>query len=123
MHEMSICQGLMSQVERIAKEKGASRVDSIMLSIGPLSGVEPVLLTHAFEVARAGTVANDAELGIETGPIVVECRQCGSKGNAEVNRLLCPSCGDWQVNLVQGDELLLLRLELSGISGSGSSLA
>ncbi len=41
MHEMSICQALMDQVERIAKEQGASRVDSIVLSIGPLSGVEP----------------------------------------------------------------------------------
>ena len=116
MHEMSICQGLMSQVEKIAQEKGASRVESIVLSIGPLAGVEPELLSRAFEVARAETVAKDAELEIETGPIVVECRSCGSSGEAQVNRLVCPSCGDWKVNLKQGDELLLLRLELSGIS-------
>jgi hydrogenase nickel incorporation protein HypA/HybF len=115
MHEMSICQGLMDQVERIAAEQNASRVDSIVLSIGPLSGVEPVLLNRAYEVARLHTVAENAELEIETGPIVVECRDCGAKGEAEVNRLLCPSCGNWQVNLVQGDELLLLRLEVSGI--------
>jgi hydrogenase nickel incorporation protein HypA/HybF len=116
MHEMSICQGLISQVEKIAQEKGASRVESIVLSIGPLAGVEPELLSRAFEVARADTVAKDAELEIETGPIVVECRSCGSSGEAQVNRLLCPSCGDWKVNLKQGDELLLLRLEVSGIS-------
>ena len=115
MHEMSICQGLMDQVERIAAERYASRVDSIVLSIGPLSGVEPVLLNRAYEVARLHTVAENADLEIETGPIVVECRSCGAKGEAEVNRLLCPSCGNWQVNLVQGDELLLLRLEVSGI--------
>ena len=116
MHEMSICQGLLSQVEKIAKEKGASRVDSIVLSIGPLAGVEPELLSRAFEVARAETVARDAELQIETGPIVVECRTCGSTGEAQPNRLLCPSCGDWKVNLKQGDELLLLRLEISEIA-------
>lgn len=116
MHEMSICQGLMDQVERIAAEQKASRVDSIVLSIGPLSGVEPDLLNRAYEVARLHTVAEHAELEIETGPIVVECRSCGAKGEAEVNRLLCPSCGNWQVNLVQGDELLLLRLEVSGIA-------
>lgn len=112
---MSICQGLMSQVEQIARDKGASQVDSILLSIGPLSGVEPELLERAFVVAKAETVAKDAELEIETGPIVVECRICGASGEAQVNRLICGSCDSWQVNLKQGDELLLMRLELSGI--------
>ena len=118
MHEMSICQALMDQVERIVNEQGASKVDRILLSIGPLSGVEPELLSRAYEVSRAGTVAENAELEIESGPIVVECRSCGASGNAGVSRLVCPSCGDWQVNLTQGDELLLLRLEVSGISDS-----
>jgi hydrogenase nickel incorporation protein HypA/HybF len=116
VHEMSICQGLINQVERIAQEQGASRVDTIVLSIGPLSGVEPQLLSRAFDIARLGTVAKDAELEIETGPVVVECRMCGASGEAQVNRLLCPSCGDWQVNLKQGDELLLQRLEISDIA-------
>ena len=115
MHEMSICQGLLNQVELIAREKGASRVDSIALSIGPLAGVEPELLSRAFEVARAETIAKDAELEIETGPVVVECRSCGMSGEVQANRLLCPTCGDWKVNLTQGDELLLLRLEVSGV--------
>jgi len=118
MHEMSICQALMDQVERIAKEQGASRVDSIVLSVGPLSGVEPVLLSRAYEVARLQTVAENAPLEIETGAIVVECRSCGASGEAQVNRLVCPSCGNWQVNLVKGDELLLLRLEVSGIEAN-----
>jgi len=115
---MSVCQGLLNQVEKIALERGASRVDSILLSIGPLSGIEPPLLRRAFEIARLATIAKNAELEIETGPVVVECRSCGSSGEAKINRLLCPSCGDWQVNLTQGDELLLLRLEVSGIKTS-----
>lgn len=115
MHEMSICQGLMDQVERIAAEQRAGRVDSIVLSIGPLSGVEPELLARAFEAARIQTVAEHAELEIRTGPVVVKCRSCGARGEARVNRLLCPSCGDWQVDLLEGDELLLLRLEVSDI--------
>ena len=118
MHEMSICQALLDQVERVALEQGASQVDSIVLSIGPLSGVEPDLLNRAFEVACLCTIAENATLEIETGPIVVECRSCGAKGEAAVNRLLCASCGDWQVTLVQGDELLLMRLEVSSVSTS-----
>lgn len=115
MHEMAICQGLMSQVEQIAAERGASRVERIVLSIGPLSGVEPDLLERAYEVARMGTVAETAELEVERGAVVVECRVCGASGEAAANRLLCPSCGGWKVDLKQGDELLLVRLELSAV--------
>jgi hydrogenase nickel incorporation protein HypA/HybF len=119
MHEMSICQALINQVEQIAQDKGAGEVSSITLSIGPLSGVEPQLLNHAFEIARHGSVAQGARLEIETGPVVVECRSCGCSGKASVNHLMCPSCGHWQVNLVQGDELLLLRLEIGYLATAG----
>jgi len=122
VHEMTICQGLIDQVGRIAREQGASRVDNIVLSIGPLSGIEPQLLSRAFDIACLETIAEDAELEIETGPVVVECRCCGAIGEARINRLKCPSCGDWQVNLKQGDELLLLRLEISGIADFSSNI-
>ena len=116
MHEMSICQGLIRQVESLARENRAGQVDIIVLSVGPLSGVDPELLHRAFTIARMGSVAQQAELLIETGQVKVKCRGCGSTGQATVNHLLCPACGDWKVNLVEGDELLLLRLELSDIS-------
>ncbi len=41
------------------------QVDSIVLSIGPPAGVESELLNRAYEVARAETVAKNAELEIE----------------------------------------------------------
>ena len=113
MHELAVCQGLINEAERLALEHRAERIDRIVLSIGPLSGIEPELLKRAFDIARLDSVAKGAELEIETGPVVVECRSCGASGEVQVNCLLCPSCGDWQVNMTQGDELLLLRLEVS----------
>jgi len=116
VHELAVCQGLINEVERLAKQHNAGRIDSIVLSIGPLSGVEPHLLKRAFDIARLDTVAKDAELEIESGPVVVECRSCGASGEVQPNYMLCPSCGDWQVNMKQGDELLLLRIEVSDIA-------
>ena len=115
MHELAICQGILSQVGAIAREQGAGQVDHIVLSIGPLSGVEPPLLDRAFEVARCGTVAEQATLEIRHSAVVVVCRQCGNENEAESNRLLCSACGGWQVNVKQGDEMMLLRVELSGL--------
>ena len=112
MHELAVCQALMEQVESIAAREHAQQVTSIHLGIGPLSGVEPRLLEQAFYVARAGTVADQAELVIESMAVQVSCKQCGQTTEALPNRLLCGNCGDWRTSLVQGDELQLQHLEL-----------
>lgn len=113
MHELAICNGLLSQVAQVAQRNKAASVERIVLRVGALSGVEPPLLERAFEMARAGTVAAHAELDIRRGPVVVKCRECGGTGEVAVNRLLCPDCGDWRVDVTEGEELLLLSLDLN----------
>ncbi|MEJ2385387.1 MAG: hydrogenase maturation nickel metallochaperone HypA [Xanthomonadales bacterium] len=112
MHELSICQGLLRQVDRVAAEHDARGVSRILLRVGALSGVEPDLLTHAFDIARMGTLAENAVLEIEHEPVTVRCRQCGQGGEVPSNRLVCPRCGDWRVDVTGGEELLLMSLDL-----------
>jgi hydrogenase nickel incorporation protein HypA/HybF len=112
MHELAICQSLMEQVESIADERNAHCVTSIIIGIGPLSGVEAQLLKNAYSVASAGTVAENAELLIEYLPIRVRCSQCGSESDALPNKLVCKECGDWRTTLISGDELMLMSVEL-----------
>ena len=109
---MSVCLALMSQVERIAGEHRARRVEKIVLQIGPLSGVEPALLRNAFPLAATGTRAEDAELVIEHSTIVVECTECGAQTEARPNRLICGDCGDFRTRMVSGEEMTLVSLEL-----------
>jgi hydrogenase nickel incorporation protein HypA/HybF len=113
MHELSVCQALMDQVESIATEHHARQVLEIFIDIGPLSGVEPPLLEQAFDIASAGTVADGAKLVIRGMPVRVSCRQCGAITDALPARLVCGVCGDWQTQLVSGDELLLASLEFT----------
>jgi len=112
LHELAVCQGLMTQVEAVALRERAQRVTSVTLQIGPLSGVEAQLLREAFPIASAGSVAQDAGLLIETMPIVVECPACGARSEVKPNRLVCAHCGEWRTRLVSGDEMLLKSLEL-----------
>jgi hydrogenase nickel incorporation protein HypA/HybF len=112
MHELSICLSLLDQVERIAREHGADRVERILLRIGPLSGVEAPLLANAYPLAAAGTIAEHATLDIEPAVIRVKCTACGAETEAEPNRLICGACGDWHTRLISGDEMLLANLEL-----------
>ena len=112
MHELYVCQALIDQVDAIARDKNANRVETIYLGIGPLSGVEPRLLEQAFFIARAGTVADDAELVITSLPIRVSCHQCGHVTDALPARLVCGDCGHWHTQLISGDEMQLERVEL-----------
>lgn len=112
MHELAICQSLMDQVETIATERNALCVTSILIGMGPLSGVEEQLLKNAYPIASAGTVAEDAELVIESLPVRVKCTHCGSESAASANKLNCQQCGDWRTTLVSGDELMLMSVEL-----------
>ncbi len=103
---------MIAQVEQLAREQGARQVSSVALGIGPLSGVEPALLRQAYPLATAGTVAENSELIIEPRPVRVHCSQCGKDSDAAPNRLLCEFCGDWRTELLSGDELLLMQIEL-----------
>lgn len=112
MHEFSICRALLSQVAAIADEHRAGAVVSMRLRVGPLSGVEPGLLARAFSVARFATIAEGAELIIETPPVEVRCRTCAGVSETDVNHLVCTHCGDFRTELVSGDELILISVEL-----------
>jgi hydrogenase nickel incorporation protein HypA/HybF len=112
MHEMAICGALLEQIEAIAHQHSA-RVTRVHLAIGPLSGVEPALLRHAYPLACAGTAAEGSDLVIEAAAVRVRCRSCGVESSASAQRLLCAECGNWQTELTGGDELLLLKVELS----------
>ena len=111
MHELAICQALIEQVARVAHDHGASRVLSITVSVGALSGAEARLLEHAYPLAAAGTVGEHAQLLVEMVPVRVRCRKCRTESEAAPSRLLCGKCSDWQVDVVAGEELLLRRVE------------
>src|SRR5512143_398099 len=85
MHELSICQALLAQMEKIAAEHQARAIEKVIVQIGPLAGVEPRLLLEAFPIASAGSVAQSAKLLIEELPLRVRCDSCGAESAAQPN--------------------------------------
>jgi hydrogenase nickel incorporation protein HypA/HybF len=112
VHEFSLCEALLRQVEAIAAAHRAERVTMIRLRVGPLAGVEAALLERAFTLARAGGVAEAAELVIVTAPIAIACGACGATAEVAANRLCCPACGGIDVRVTAGEELILESVEL-----------
>lgn len=112
MHELSMCQALLDRASQIAVRHLAKTITSITVRVGPLSGVEPGLFARAFEIARAGTLASQATLKIETSMVMVECTACAARTSPSANRLHCANCGDFRITIIDGQELLLASLEL-----------
>lgn len=112
MHELSLCQDLIDQLEELVATHQARAVAWARVQVGMLAGVEAQLLESAFTIARAGTVADAAELFIEVVPPVVVCDACGRESEVSPGNLRCPGCGSGETRLVRGDELILARVEL-----------
>lgn len=110
MHEYSIVQALLAQVEAEARKHGATSVDRIELRIGELSGVEVDLLRTAFETFRERSLCARAALEIEIVAAQWSCSECRLE-LAPGARLQCPTCGR-PARLAGGDEILLQRIEM-----------
>ena len=66
MHEMSLMNSLVSQVNQIASREGANRVLAVKVRLGALSHMSPEHFREHFNLATRGGIAGEARLDIET---------------------------------------------------------
>jgi hydrogenase nickel incorporation protein HypA/HybF len=112
VHELSLCMNLIDQLTGLVRQHGAISVARLEVEVGALCGVESQLLEDAFSLARQGTVADRAELFTRVIATRVRCRQCQAEANTPPNKLFCPACRSLNTDLVQGQALILARVEL-----------
>jgi hydrogenase nickel incorporation protein HypA/HybF len=109
MHELSIADSVVAIVRTHAAGRRVQRVE---LRVGHLRQVVPSALEFAFELVAQGTCAEGAELVIEEVPAVGRCRGCGTRSELRDFPLACAHCGSWDVQVLEGEELLVDALEL-----------
>ena len=91
MHELSIVEALIDQVERELDRAGQrGRVLRLELSIGRLSGVNPESVRFAFGLLASGTIVEDAEIVIEEPKAVCQCHACNARTEIDDLVLQCP---------------------------------
>jgi hydrogenase nickel incorporation protein HypA/HybF len=110
MHEYSIVQALVDRVDREARARRATAVHRLSIRIGELSGVDPDLLTTAYETFRERTICDGAELDVRMVAARWECPVCGS-AISRGDLLTCPTCRV-PARLTEGDEIMLDRIEM-----------
>lgn len=107
MHEMSIADSVLSSVLAAAEGCGARRVERVELDVGQMRLVVPEALQMAWEVISEDTIAAGSELVVVEVPMQARCRECGRKFAPRIDDYLCPGCGQADVDILGGDDIIL----------------
>ncbi len=111
MHEQSLTKSLLRQVDEIRRRHGSPRVSEVRVEVGPLSGVEPLLLASAFEQLAPEGAAAGATLVIDEVALLARCKQCRHKFEVVDFVFRCPQCGG-NCQVTDGDTIQLVSVSL-----------
>ena len=112
MHEMTIAQNIVSIVEDMIGTHPGKTCKSVHVKIGELTAVVPDSLTFAYQALTADTDLASSSLIIESLPILGKCRQCASVFGVSDFEFSCPHCSSQNIEIQQGKELHVEKLEL-----------
>ncbi|TWU08801.1 Hydrogenase/urease nickel incorporation protein HypA [Symmachiella macrocystis] len=112
MHEISLVRSLLKQVERLCKQNDGTAVEQIEVEIGPLSGVEPLLVREAFEILSFGTGCAGSRFVIHEVPLKARCSDCQAEFELPSFVFVCSGCQSRAIQITSGNEFRLLNVTI-----------
>jgi hydrogenase nickel incorporation protein HypA/HybF len=112
MHEVSLVRSLISQAIDAAKPLLPACIRTVRVSVGPLTGVEPLLVQQAFDAHKRSSGLAECELEIDEQSLAAVCLECELAFEVVNYIFRCPSCTSGSVKITQGDEFRLLSIEV-----------
>ena len=112
MHELSIALGIVKIAEEESRKAEASKVTSIELEIGSMSGIELEALDFAWPVAVKDTVLDGASREIDWVEARARCAECLHEFDVENSYDTCPKCNSYFKDVFRGKELRVKSLEV-----------
>jgi hydrogenase nickel incorporation protein HypA/HybF len=112
VHELSIATAILESVEKEAAQRQGSRMLTVGLRIGELSGIDSDSLTFGWEAITRGTCHEELKLKIKSIAWLNCCEKCQHTFQVVDYQTRCPACGNVQTDLVSGDELEITYIEI-----------
>ena len=112
MHEMSLAEAVLQQVEATARREQAQRVTRIILEIGELASVEVDALIFCFDAASRSTLAEDAKLEITLIEGHGHCQACGKEQAIHAFGQACAACSSYRLEATTGTEMRVREIEI-----------
>ena len=112
MHELGTIVYVIETIEKLAEEEKLTKVGSITLEVGEVSGVVPGYLKDFWLYARKKSeLLKETELKIETLPAVTFCQDCKQTYPTVEFAKECPHCHSTNTFLVTGNEYNIKEIE------------
>lgn len=108
MHELSLCEGIVSAVERTAERHGVAKIESVRVAVGRLAGVDIPSLEFAWRSVTMTGPLTGAKLVIERPKGTAYCTDCGETVPLAKFGDACPKCGGFRLIPNGGTELKVL---------------
>jgi len=112
MHELSIAENLVRVIREELRAHPNARLKTAVVRVGGLRLIEPLTLEYCFQAAVADSPLAGAQLRVERVEASARCGKCGLEFTVEHNWFECPQCGETGAELLRGDELQLVSVEL-----------
>jgi hydrogenase nickel incorporation protein HypA/HybF len=114
MHEISLVRNIFRTLEEEFPDK-VDQLRGIFLRVGLLSNVQPILMQNAFEaVLQDEPRYSNTRLHVEVLPILIKCDDCGTVTEVQQYKFIC-SCGKPGRNIIQGEEMLISKVEFEDL--------
>ncbi|MBQ7242756.1 MAG: hydrogenase maturation nickel metallochaperone HypA [Bacilli bacterium] len=112
MHELSIISNVIDTLNEFFKTHPVTKVHSVTLSVGTVSGVVPHYLTDAWDwFTKKEELYAGSKLKIEPIHAYTTCLDCGEVYDTIQYAKICPKCQSEHTVLKQGNELLIKEVE------------
>ena len=112
MHELGIVNYVVKQVQQVAEENQLTKVNSVTLEFGEVSGIVPEYLVDYWDwYTKKTPLIEGAKLLYETIPAVTWCNACKKTYPTIQYGKTCPYCGSGETWLQQGREMNIKQIE------------
>jgi hydrogenase nickel incorporation protein HypA/HybF len=112
MHEISLVRNIFKTLEDEFPGE-TDRVRGIHLTVGLLSNIQPILMQNAFEAILEDEHRYDkCSLYVEVLPVLIHCDECNAITEVLNYKFAC-ICGKPSRNIIQGEELLISKVEFA----------
>ena len=103
MHELGTIVYVIDTVEKLAAEQKLSKIGSVTLEVGEVSGI--------VYARKKSALLKETELKIENLAAVTFCQDCKQTYSTLEYAKICPHCGSANTFLVTGNEFNIKEIE------------
>ena len=113
MHELGLVNYVVEEVSKIAEEQNITKVSSVTLQFGEVSGiVSSYLLGYWKWYTKKFPLFDGSKLICEEIPAVTWCDDCKITYSTVTYGKTCPKCGNGNTWLIRGNEMMIKEIEV-----------